>query len=292
MINNNLDIRNYDNFKDLSYFIGQYNKALEMMKEVEDFYLSFLKSKLVHSYELDTYPGKIVLKLFKDYIDKKPTVNIKHFDYHFKCDSYDDIQAGKQFQDHDGFWFEVIKCKEKKNTGWTKEYDGPVKKELVIKYLEKPYYYTCALDPIFYFKDRTKGVEDINKVINSCKNVDAYDAQEPIKKQLAELYRKFEKDIWFLPSPNNGELKVFAKESELKNFQFMIKDKYLVVYTKHHTGGTRTDRWKTFEYEGWNWHKFYFEISTGNFFKEEEYLEKTYEHQLNVHNGWHPYDDD
>ncbi len=41
----NLVITNYDNFKDLSYFIGQHHKAEEMMKEVTDFYISFLKSK-------------------------------------------------------------------------------------------------------------------------------------------------------------------------------------------------------------------------------------------------------
>lgn len=286
----NLVITNYDNFKDLSYFIGQHKKALEMIEEVQNFYVSFLKSKLVHSYELDAYPGKIVLKLFHKYLDTKFDVYSKRYDYHLKVEKYDDIFEGAEVKDKDGFRCKIIKCKEVQNRGWDRDYQGHMKKHVVIEYLEKPYYYTCAVDNSYI--DRTKGSKEIDHLIYSCRNLDSYNAQEQIKKQLAELYRNFEKDLWFLPDPENGILRLFSTEDELRKFQFMFEDNFLVVYTKHHTGGTRTDRWMTFEYEGWQWHKFYFDINNGNFISEKNYLEKTYERKLDVHNGWHPYDDD
>ena len=58
----NLRVTDYSNFKDLSYFVDQHKKALRMMEEVQNFYLSFLKSKLVHSYEISSWPGKLVTK--------------------------------------------------------------------------------------------------------------------------------------------------------------------------------------------------------------------------------------
>lgn len=42
----------YDNFKNLAFFINQYKKAQEMIKEVEDFYQSFLQSKLLSAEEV------------------------------------------------------------------------------------------------------------------------------------------------------------------------------------------------------------------------------------------------
>lgn len=60
MKESSLRVTNYNNFKDLSYFISQHKKALGMMDEVQNFYLSFLKSKLVHSYEISKWPGKLI----------------------------------------------------------------------------------------------------------------------------------------------------------------------------------------------------------------------------------------
>ena len=40
------------------------------------------------------------------------------------------------------------------------------------------------------------------------------------------------------------------------------------------------------------YNEYWFETSTGNFVKHENYLVKDWEVQLKVHNGWHPYDDD
>ena len=60
MKESSLRVTNYNNFKDLSYFISQHKKALGMIDEVQNFYLSFLKSKLVHSYEISKWPGKLI----------------------------------------------------------------------------------------------------------------------------------------------------------------------------------------------------------------------------------------
>lgn len=57
---NGLVVTNYNNFKDLSYFIGQHKQALRMIEEVDNFYLSFLKSKLIHSYEISRWPGNLI----------------------------------------------------------------------------------------------------------------------------------------------------------------------------------------------------------------------------------------
>ena len=292
----NLVITNYDNFKDLSYFIGQHKKALEMMDEVQNFYLSFLKSKLIHSYEIDTYPGKVILKLYRDESDvnRHYDVCIKNYDYHFPFNSYEEVVEGGEYKDNNGFRFKITKCKEKKITGWNKQYDGNVKKDIMVEYIDKPYYFASAVDTYyFYSSDKNGTKEKIRKLIHSFENEDGYNTQEKLKKELAELYRLDEHDFWFLPDPKYGYLINFSTEEGLSKFQFILEDdKYLVVYTKEHEGGTRTDRWKTFEYEGWQWDKFYFDINTGNFVGEKQYLEKTYEHQLNVSNGWHPYDDD
>lgn len=50
----NIDLvkTDYDNFKNLAFFINQYKKAQEMIREVEDFYQSFLQSKLLSAEEV------------------------------------------------------------------------------------------------------------------------------------------------------------------------------------------------------------------------------------------------
>ena len=48
----NLVVTNYDNFKNADFFIEQYFKAQEMIKEVDDFFASFVSSKLFTSSQL------------------------------------------------------------------------------------------------------------------------------------------------------------------------------------------------------------------------------------------------
>jgi len=50
--NNKLVVTNYDNFKNADFFIEQYFKAQEMLKEVNDFFASFVNSKLFTSSQL------------------------------------------------------------------------------------------------------------------------------------------------------------------------------------------------------------------------------------------------
>ena len=47
-----LVVTNYDNFKNADFFIEQYFKAQEMLKEVNDFFASFVSSKLFTSSQL------------------------------------------------------------------------------------------------------------------------------------------------------------------------------------------------------------------------------------------------
>ena len=47
-----LIITNYDNFKNADFFIDQYYKAKDMLKEVNDFFMSFIQSKLLTSKDL------------------------------------------------------------------------------------------------------------------------------------------------------------------------------------------------------------------------------------------------
>ena len=63
-----LVITNYDNFKDLSYFISQHKKASEIMEEVNNFYLSFLKSKLVYNYDIDKFQGKVIVERYREHL--------------------------------------------------------------------------------------------------------------------------------------------------------------------------------------------------------------------------------
>ena len=51
-MNNKLVVTNYDNFKNADFFIEQYFKAQEMLKEVNDFFASFVSSKLFTASQL------------------------------------------------------------------------------------------------------------------------------------------------------------------------------------------------------------------------------------------------
>lgn len=61
---------NYDNFKDLSYFVSEHERAKKMMEEIDKFYVSFLKSKLICASKFDSWPGK----MFKRFEESKKTL--------------------------------------------------------------------------------------------------------------------------------------------------------------------------------------------------------------------------
>ena len=56
---------------------GRGVQSEEMMKEVTDFYISFLKSKLICNHEIDLFPGKVIGERFRD---KKDWSWIKNID--------------------------------------------------------------------------------------------------------------------------------------------------------------------------------------------------------------------
>ena len=66
---NELTITNYDNFKDLSFFVDEHEKAMKILENVNNFYLSFLKSNLLYCRDIDKYPGNILKQSFIDNID-------------------------------------------------------------------------------------------------------------------------------------------------------------------------------------------------------------------------------
>ena len=56
-----LVITNYDNFKNADFFIDQYYKAKDMLKEVNDFFMSFIGSKLITGKDLNNiHPSALV----------------------------------------------------------------------------------------------------------------------------------------------------------------------------------------------------------------------------------------
>lgn len=329
-----LVITNYDNFKDLSYFVNQHEKALGIMSEVTEFYLSFLKSKLICNYEIEHFPGKVILEKFRGLNDK---------DY---CRDYEKeyplIVDGARLQNKEGYWYTVSNVKETKEK-WSSK--PTYIKHYNIKYDVKRPYYELAFDIYFYNSSWTeselekqkelyerskqyfpgkdtvyamsktsdkpydvgKKIKELEekialdnqheidyKEINGLVNADNYKNQTLIKSKLADYFHKYHDKCFYTLDPKNGLFKLFASEKELTEYQFKISDdkKYLIVYQETFDGGTRTDRWKTFEYKGVRHDEHWFEVATGNFYEHKNYFVKDWETEMNVHNGWHPYDDD
>ena len=54
-----LKVTNYDNLKDLSLFVKEHERAKKMIQEIDRFYVSFLKSKLICLSNLDQWPGEL-----------------------------------------------------------------------------------------------------------------------------------------------------------------------------------------------------------------------------------------
>ena len=316
-----LVITNYDNFKDLSYFIGQHKKASEIMEEVNNFYLSFLKSKLVYNYDIDKFQGKVIVERFKD---KKERHSIEN-----NHPKYNEYIKGAYLQDDEGYWFTITKVGKEHKCQWS--YDNNRKEKYYhIEYdIDRPYY--INLYDLRYVSEHSSSIEDkiekCNKRIESgyygeetkeelnrlfqlrnehneqyrlykeldyLVNEENYKSQSNYKSKLAYYIRKYENPGYYIINPRTGNFEYFGNEETLHKYQFKISDdnKYLIVYTEKYDGGTRTDRWKTFEYKGRRYNEFWFDTNTGNFVENKDYLIKDWEVELDVHNGWHPFDDD
>lgn len=319
----NLVITNYDNFKDLSYFIEQHNKALEMIKEVENFYLSFLKSKLIYSYDIDKYPGFIVNKVYP-YNSKKDKISLAHKG--FLCNGndkwldWDEAIEGAHLKDPDGFWFVIEKIKIKKNPKHMHDIYGPEEKEIWIKYDEPKYEYGLMVDVHYMSKgykykktikkgyyhsetkitnqelyDKEEALEKESwKLKDQLETLDFYNNQQLAKKLVCDFFKKINNEVYYIVDTKTSRFKEFSTENKLKEFKFKFSDdkKRLIVYTENYSSGTRKDRWKTFEYKGRVFYEYHFDVNTGNFIENKHYMVKDFETELNVSNGWHPFDDD
>ena len=317
-----LVITNYDNFKDLSYFIGEHQKALNILDEVQKFYLSFLKSKLISNHDLDRYPGKLIIQKFHS---KEDYIHV--YDDHNP--QYNDYVKDAHLQDKHCYWFTIKTIKEDKEKWRTYK----LKRCDILYDIERPYY-VCAIDitsaPYYssyvcdlnelkdhgYYKcgkkyirptnveeyikkledkiNRIKEQEKEHKLLSSLINADCYKSQDTFKKELSKYFQKYCDKCYYAINPVNQRLIQFGGEDDLNKFSFKISDdkRYLIVYTAKSTGGTRTDRWKTFEYKGVDYNEFWFDVTTGNFVENRKYFDKNWEVEMDVHNGWHPYDDD
>ena len=98
MKNNDIQLvkTDYDNFRDMTFFIKQQKKANEMLQEVHDFQKSFILSKFISFREfVEQNPG-YGLKLFDSprltYYEKSHTKDIH--DYPGQSDSNDVISYG------------------------------------------------------------------------------------------------------------------------------------------------------------------------------------------------------
>lgn len=89
----NIDLvkTDYDNFKNLAFFINQYKKAQEMIKEVEDFYQSFLQSKLLPTEEILKDEFVNFINLEKKYVTEWRSSKYGTYDIYVDLTVIDDI---------------------------------------------------------------------------------------------------------------------------------------------------------------------------------------------------------
>ena len=132
------------------------------------------------------------------------------------------------------------------------------------------------------------------KELDYLPNEENYKSQSNYKSKLAYYIQKYENPGYYIINSRSGNFEYFGNDETLNEYLFKISpdNKYLIVYTETYDGGTRTDRWKTFEYKGRKYNEFWFDVNTGNFVENKDYLIKDWEVELDVHNGWHPFDDD
>ena len=64
----------YDNFRDMTFFIKQQKKANEMLREVHDFQKSFILSKFIS---------------FREFVEQNPTYGLKLFDDKLRLTYYE-----------------------------------------------------------------------------------------------------------------------------------------------------------------------------------------------------------
>lgn len=279
----NLVITNYDNFKDLSYFIGQHKIALGMLDEIEKFYLAFLKSKLIYSLDISKFPGKIIkqTKVYKNTIHLDSKYDEKIFNTVKPGDTFTDFKQGnnKPYKP-----FTVIKVGKTQNC-WN-QYKT---RTITIRYNDD--------DPKIEYHNLLSAVF-CSTHTHSDKFLwpkeEDYNNQSGVKKELENEWKKEKSKFYIITGPN-GEFFYFCSESELPEYKFTLSDdsSKLIVYKDTYSGGTETDRWKTFSYEGYTRTSFSFDVNTGNFLKKDEdfiYTRRT--EMKDMHNGWHPYDDD
>ena len=86
---NELTITNYDNFKDLSFFVDEHEKAIKILENVNNFYLSFLKSKLLYCRDFDKYPGNLIKcnyrkEIFLSFYPYKDPSTLKYNEHDYK----------------------------------------------------------------------------------------------------------------------------------------------------------------------------------------------------------------
>ena len=349
----NLRVTNYSNFKDLSYFVDQHKKALRMMEEVQNFYLSFLKSKLIHSYEISSWPGKLVTK---KKVDKVLIFLSKYsVDDHGKDakNLYGEIKKiynrtvkyGKEDFSEKALEKRREKAKElieKAIVGrrisfkfdWV--YDIPddplVTGKIVEVHSLRDSDWDYGLDdadlmleldnPVYSYKDNTEFQTKschltamnscFSEVIISitgkkCVGREAFrdiyetpDAQQKLKEYLGEKCKKEGIDCW-LSENKDGILTFIDYERNLSSYSFEIghdpeskksKKEYLIVSKTYSTSGNHYDKWKTFFEKDEHREGMMFDISNGNFVKNFHITTVLERRQLDVHNGWHPYEDD
>jgi len=355
-----LVVTNYNNFKDLSYFIGQHKQALRMMEEVNNFYLSFLKSKLIHSYEISRWPGNLISckavdeveiylskytgdrklvkrinEIIKEKAEELEFDKIEHVSEENEAckkilKAIEDEFIGKELQftlpEYDGFpTLSRAKGTVKKVIG---KYDNVIDTyhvelsslRLLMK-LDKPvksydtnfrtsvrwecewnsrdFYDTIRSFETSKNKDRKYRIEQTYKKI-----CDISGGQQLFKDRLEKSFRDNQLDFWFVEKDH--KVFPFSAEEDLKSFKFEIaknplikiqkgfKDtnEYLVVSTTSQSSGNTTDRWKTFYEEKEHLKALLFDVSTGNLSEAIDTSYVTCKRELDVHNGWHPYDDD
>ena len=325
----NLEIKNYDNFKDLSYFIGQHKKALGMMDEVKSFYLSFLKSKLINPNEMSKWSGKLIHKqtltqlpmYLTQYRDiNRVTIPIKELKSLVKEDKVDTL-VGREVTvvlANDNRFIDktargtIVEAKQDKRWGTDIHIEGKIDLAVPIdtyhcliidhsgphNFITAPsdeYVYnalTRIVGKINWFKDTTEKFKTIYE--DKC-------LQEKLKKVVEEEAKRNDIDDWYIEDPETRDLLFFSHGDDLDNYKFEIgknptddkdhKD-YLLVTKSWSTSGNETDRWKTFYREYSHTYGVMFNTLNGNFAGLIDQKKCVVDRKLDVHNGWHPFDDD
>lgn len=352
-----LRVTNYNNFKDLSYFVAQHKKALGMMEEVQNFYLSFLKSKLIHSYEISAWPGKLItrkklssLNIYMSKYSEKDHGKDSGDLYREIKKTYDNIVYYKAKDKANGFTkTELVLRRERAKKAIEKKIIGReitykinkhdydviqqtvVGKIVEVKELKGDYWNNYKLDHAFmtlelnepiYSYDSNEHLynprghitdvscsfsEAVLKIAKdkSYTGVEAYkeiydmpDGQEMLKKAFEDILKEKKQDCWMSETPEG--LILIDNDKDLSSYIFELgnipnsksKKEVLIISKTYTTSGNYTDRWKTFFEKIEHKDGMCFDISNGNFLKNF-HTDKTIERrQLDVRNGWHPYEDD